>query len=67
MQRQAKTATPKTAPTTENGTAPPRREPNDARRPREYLTPEEVRLLLDAAATVSRNAMPACSLSTAAE
>src|SRR5437868_217750 len=32
-----------------NGTVPPRRQPNQTRRPREYLTPNEVELLRKAA------------------
>jgi hypothetical protein len=36
-------------PTTVNGKVPPRRLPNAARRPREYLTPEEVERLIDTA------------------
>ena len=49
MPRKAETPTPKTAPTTENGTVPPRRVRNAARRPREYLTAAEVERLMDAA------------------
>src|ERR1700680_2321263 len=37
------------APTTVNGTLPPRRPVNAVRRPREYLTPKEVELLRKAA------------------
>jgi integrase len=36
-------------PTTANGKVPPRRLPNAARRSREYLTPEEVKLLIETA------------------
>jgi integrase len=36
-------------PTTVNGKVPPRRLPNAERRPREYLTPEEVERLIAAA------------------
>ena len=49
MLRNAKASAARTRPTTENGTVPPRRWPNAARRPREYLTPEEVRRLTAAA------------------
>src|SRR3712207_2235835 len=49
MQRKAGTPKPKTAPTTENGTVPPRRAPNAERRPREYLTAQEVNRLMAAA------------------
>ena len=36
-------------PSTVNGKVPPRRLPNAERRPREYLTPEEVKLLITSA------------------
>jgi integrase len=49
MPRQAETPAPKTAPTTANGTVPPRRVRNAERRPREYLTAQEVARLLAAA------------------
>jgi type 1 fimbriae regulatory protein FimB/type 1 fimbriae regulatory protein FimE len=49
MQRKARTPKPKTAPTTENGTVPPRRARNAERRPREYLTAKEVERLMAAA------------------
>ncbi|MDP8930787.1 MAG: tyrosine-type recombinase/integrase, partial [Actinomycetota bacterium] len=49
MRSKAKTAGPKAAPTTENGTVPPRRQPNGERRPREYLTAAEVERLMAAA------------------
>jgi integrase len=40
---------PRTGPTTENGTVPPRRARNAERRPREYLTAREVNRLMAAA------------------
>ena len=49
MRNKAETATPRTAPTTANGTVPPRRQRNGERRPREYLTAREVARLMAAA------------------
>ena len=49
MQRKARTPVRRTAPTTENGTVPPRRIRNAERRPREYLTAREVNRLMAAA------------------
>ena len=49
MRNKAKTPAPGSAPTTANGTVPPRRVRNAARRPREYLTAKEVERLMDAA------------------
>ncbi len=49
MRNKTKTATPPGTPTTENGTVPPRRVRNAARRPREYLTAAEVERLMAAA------------------
>ena len=49
MRDKAKTAAPPRAPTTENGTVPPRRVRNGERRPREYLTAKEVQRLMAAA------------------
>jgi integrase len=49
MRTKAKTSARRPAPTTENGTVPPRRQPNRDRRPREYLTAQEVHQLLAAA------------------
>src|SRR5713226_2561290 len=46
---QRKTTGGRRAPNTVNGTVPPRRQVNGARRPREYLTPKEVELLRKAA------------------
>ena len=49
MPRKAKTPTPGSAPTAENGTVPPRRVRNGERRPREYLTAKEVQQLMETA------------------
>ncbi len=49
MQRKARTPKPKSTPTAENGTVPPRRARNADRRPREYLTAAEVNRLMAAA------------------
>jgi type 1 fimbriae regulatory protein FimB/type 1 fimbriae regulatory protein FimE len=49
MRNKAKTSAQETAPTTENGTVPPRRVRNGDRRPREYLTAKEVQQLMEAA------------------
>ena len=51
MPSNAKPSPPRTGPTTENGTVPPRRRPNAERRPREYLTAREVNQLMAAART----------------
>jgi len=51
---QAKQGTGKPVPNTVNGTVPPARQPNAARRPREYLTPKEIELLRKAARDRSR-------------
>src|SRR3712207_2648892 len=48
MRNKAKTPTPSSTPTTENGTVPPRRVRNGERRPREYLTAKEVERLMAA-------------------
>jgi len=45
----------RTAPNTENGTAPPKRVENAKRRPREYLTVKEVTKLIDGARTGARS------------
>src|SRR6266496_1305718 len=45
----AKLARRRSMPNIENGTVPPRRQINSARRPREYLTPKEIELLRKAA------------------
>ncbi len=49
MPRKARTPAQRTTPTTENGTVPPRRVRNAERRPREYLTAQEVEQLMAAA------------------
>ena len=49
MRSNAKPSPPRTGPTTENGTVPPRRTRNADRRPREYLTAREVNRLMAAA------------------
>src|ERR687895_2208754 len=49
MRNKAKSPTPGSAPTTANGTVPPRRVRNGDRRPREYLTAKEVGQLMNAA------------------
>ncbi len=49
MQTKARTPTKRTAPTTEIGTVPPRPARNAERRPREYLTAQEVARLTAAA------------------
>jgi hypothetical protein len=41
-------------PTIENGTVPPRHLPNAQKRPREYLTPQEVEALMAVAKTYGR-------------
>ena len=50
MRRKANSPALPPAPTIVNGNVPPRRVTNAARRPREYLTREEVELLITAAA-----------------
>jgi integrase len=50
MRNKAGTGEAGTGPTTENGTVPPRRTRNEERRPREYLTQDEVERLMKAAA-----------------
>ena len=56
MKRQAETAAAEAAPTTLNGTVPPRRQKNADVRPREYLTLEEVeRLIVAAKARLGRH------------
>ena len=49
MQTKAKRVTKGRGSSTINGQVPPRRLPNAERRPREYLTPEEVEFLITAA------------------
>src|SRR5215208_3779403 len=49
MKHKAKRVTERQVPSTVNGKVPPRRLSNAERRPREYLTPEEVELLITAA------------------
>ena len=49
MKTKAKRVTEGRGPSTVNGKVPPRRLPNAERRPREYLTPEEVERLMTAA------------------
>ena len=49
MKGTARPSPPRTGPTTENGTVPPRRARNAERRPREYLTAREVNQLMAAA------------------
>ena len=49
MKTKGKRVTEDRGSTTVNGQVPPRRLPNAERRPREYLTPEEVELLITSA------------------
>ena len=49
MKTKAKRVTKGRGPSTVNGKVPPRRLPNAERRPREYLTPEEVERLMTTA------------------
>ena len=49
MKTKAKRVTKGRGSSTVNGKVPPRRLPNAERRPREYLTPEEVELLITSA------------------
>jgi type 1 fimbriae regulatory protein FimB/type 1 fimbriae regulatory protein FimE len=49
MERKGSRARKGSRPITVNGKVPPRRLANASRRPREYLTPEEVKLLIETA------------------